>query len=127
MRSLGSVAWVALGGAIGSVARWALSGAVQKWSGSLFPWGTLVVNAIGSLAIGVLAALALERALIPPAARLFLIVGVLGGFTTFSAFSYETVAMLRGGQWWPALGYVAGSVGAGTVCALGGLAIGARL
>lgn len=119
--------WVALGGALGSVLRWGLSGAVQRWSGGTFPWGTFVVNAVGSLAIGVLAALALERALVPPAARLFLIVGVLGGFTTFSAFSYETVALLRDGQWLTAGAYAGGSVVAGVAAALGGFALGMRM
>jgi len=119
--------WVALGGAIGSVARWLLSGAVQRWAGNSFPWGTFTVNAIGSLLVGALAALALERALISPAARQFLIVGVLGGFTTFSAFSYEAVALLREGQWWTAAGYVGGSVTAGLGGAMLGVAVGLRL
>jgi CrcB protein len=119
--------WVALGGAIGSVSRWLLSGAVQRWTNSGFPWGTLTVNAIGSLAVGVLAALALERALVSPAARQFLIVGVLGGFTTFSAFSYEAVALLRDGQWWAAAGYVGASVTAGLGGAMIGMALGLRI
>jgi CrcB protein len=122
-----SILYVALGGALGSVARWLVSGAVQRWAGGTFPWGTFAVNAAGSLAIGVLAAIALERTLVPPAARLFLIVGVLGGFTTFSAFSYETMAMLRGGQWVSAAGYALGSVIVGVAGALGGFALGMRM
>jgi CrcB protein len=118
---------VAFGGALGSLARWWLSGVVQRWTGSAFPWGTFAVNALGSLAIGLLAAFALERALVSPAVRLFLIVGILGGFTTFSAFSYETVALLRDGQWLGAVGYVGGSVVIGVGAALVGLAIGLRL
>jgi len=119
--------WVAIGGALGSIARWALSGAVQRWTGSTYPWGTFTVNAIGSLAIGVLAALALERTLVPPAARLFLITGVLGGFTTFSAFSYETMALLRDGQWVAASAYAFGSLVVGVGAALGGFALGMKL
>ena len=124
MRDLGLVA---LGGAIGSVLRWVLSGLVQRWTGSAFPWGTFAVNAAGSLAIGVIAALALERALVAPAVRVFSIVGVLGGFTTFSAFSYETLALLRDGQWPAAAGYAGGSVGVGLLCAFAGYAIGTRM
>lgn len=120
---------VALGGALGSLARWGLSGAVQRWTGSPLPWGTFVVNAIGSLAIGFVAALALERTLVSPAARLFVITGVLGGFTTFSALSYETVALLRDGQWLAATSYALGSVvvGVGVAAALAGYGLGLRI
>ena len=118
---------VALGGAFGSALRWALSGAVQRWTGSPLPWGTFAVNAIGSLAIGVITALALERALVSPAIRAFLVPGVLGGFTTFSAYSYETFALLRDGQWLAAAGYAGGSVAVGIAAAFGGYALGMRL
>ena len=124
MRDLGLVA---LGGALGSMLRWGLTGAVQRWTGSAFPWGTFTVNAAGSLAIGLIAALALERALVPPALRLFSIVGVLGGFTTFSAFSYETLALLRDGQWLAAAGYALGSLALGVCAAMVGYALGMRL
>lgn len=118
---------VALGGAFGSVARWALSGAVQRWSGSAFPWGTFAVNAVGSLAIGVVAALALERAVLSPAVRVLLITGVLGGFTTFSALSYETFALLRNGEWAQAAGYAFGSLAFGVVATFLGYTIGTRV
>jgi CrcB protein len=118
---------VAVGGALGSLLRWWLSGAIQRITGSPFPWGTFAVNAIGSFAIGILAALSLERALVSPAARVFLITGVLGGFTTFSAFSYETFGLLRDSQWLPALGYSLGSVFAGVAGATLGFALGMRL
>ena len=124
MRDLGLVA---LGGAIGSMLRWGLGGAVQRWTGSAFPWGTFTVNAAGSLAIGLVAALALERALVSPATRLFAIAGVLGGFTTFSAFSYETLALLRDAQWLAAAGYALGSVAVGIAAAAAGYAIGMRI
>jgi CrcB protein len=119
--------WVALGGALGSMARWALSGAVQRWSGSAFPWGTFAVNVLGSLLIGAVAALALERALVPPPARLFLVTGVLGGFTTFSALSYETFALLRDGQWLAAAGYALGSVVAGVGATVAGYGLALKL
>jgi len=119
--------WVALGGALGSVARWGVSGAVQRWTGTAFPWGTFVVNLVGSLLIGVVTALALERALVPPAARLFLVAGILGGFTTFSALSYETFALLRDGQWPAAAGYAIGSVMLGVTASFAGYALALRL
>lgn len=111
---------------MGSVLRWVLSGAVQRWSGSLFPWGTLTVNLLGSLAIGVAGAVMLERALLPPEARQFLIVGVLGGFTTFSAFSFETFALLRDGQWLAAVLYGGGSLFAGVAATIAGFALGMK-
>jgi len=117
---------VAVGGALGSLLRWWMSGAVQRLTGSVFPWGTFAVNAFGSFAIGVIAALSLERALVPPAVRVFLITGILGGFTTFSAFSYETFGLLRDAQWGPALGYSLGSVAVGVTCATLGFALGLR-
>jgi CrcB protein len=91
--------WVALGGALGSVARYACTGLAVRWLGSGFPWGTLFVNVSGSLAIGLLAALlsADGRPLLGSDARAFVMIGVLGGFTTFSAFSLETVNLVRGG------------------------------
>jgi CrcB protein len=119
--------WVALGGALGSMARWALSGVVQRWSGTAFPWGTFAVNLLGSLLIGVVTALALERALVPPPARLFLVTGVLGGFTTFSALSYETFALLRDGQWLAAAGYALGSVVAGVGATVAGYGLALKL
>lgn len=111
---------------MGSLARWGLSGAVQKWSGEVFPWGTFAVNAIGSLAIGWVTALALERALVPPDTRAFLVPGLLGGFTTFSAYSYETLALLRSGQWSSAAGYALGSLVVGVMAASMGYALGSR-
>lgn len=100
--------WVALGSACGGVARLALSEAVGRSAGGTFPWGTMAVNVLGSLAIGWLAhALSGDgRA----GARAFWIVGVLGGFTTFSAFSLQTVGLVEAGQWARALANVGGSI-----------------
>ena len=101
---------VGCGGFIGSVARhaigvWLLSAVPQP----RFPWPTFAVNITGCLLVGVLAGLAQRHAL-GGDARLFLVVGVLGGYTTFSAFGLETVLMLRRGEPWLAAAYVAGSV-----------------
>lgn len=118
---------VALGGALGSVLRWLVGGWVHAATPtSTFPWGTFTVNALGSFAIGALLGLALERALVSPAMRLLLVTGVLGGFTTFSAFSYETLQLARDGQWPAAIGYSLGSVLAGLAAAFGGWALATR-
>ncbi len=115
---------VALGGAAGSVLRWLVGGWVHAASPtSTFPWGTFTVNALGSFAIGALLGLALERALVSPAVRLLLVTGVLGGFTTFSGFSYETLQLVRDGQWLAAAGYALGSVLVGLAAAFGGWAL----
>lgn len=99
--------WVGIGGFAGSVLRYLLSGWVQESSRSVsFPYGTLAVNVVGCLLIGGLSYLADERGLLHPHVRLLLIVGVLGGFTTFSAFGNETLALLRAGEFVPALANV---------------------
>lgn len=87
-----------LGGGIGAVARYALQGFVHRYSGSSFPLGTLAVNVLGCLLIGYLMIALEERFLVNPTLRIFLIIGILGGFTTFSSFSYETIALLRDGE-----------------------------
>jgi len=90
---------VGLGGFIGSVARYTLGGAVARLKqGTTFPLETLAVNALGCLLIGFLAALAESRGVFTGTTRAFLFIGVLGGFTTFSTFGYETFQMMRDGQ-----------------------------
>lgn len=120
-------AWVALGGAIGSVLRWiAVVIAVQRL-GAGFPWGTLAVNVAGSFAIGALAEWAAGGFLgVTPTVRLFVATGVLGGFTTFSSFSLDALTLLRDGDAPLALGYAAGSVLLGLTAAYAGM-IAARL
>lgn len=89
---------VALGGALGSVSRYGLATAVQRWSGALFPYGTLSVNLLGCLLIGLLGGLADVRGVLSSEARIFLLIGFLGGFTTFSSFGYENYKLLQDGQ-----------------------------
>jgi CrcB protein len=92
------VLFVGIGGFLGSVLRYGVAAAAQRWSGAaVFPIGTLAVNVIGCFAIGFLMDLA-ERSAFSAEARAFVFVGVLGGFTTFSAFGNETVALLRNGR-----------------------------
>jgi CrcB protein len=88
-----------MGGFLGSVLRYGTGGLVHRVAGqALFPWGTLVVNGLGCLAIGFLGGLAEMRGVLTAEARLFLFIGVLGGFTTFSTFGYETIHLMRDGQ-----------------------------
>jgi len=89
---------VGLGGFFGSVARFLLSGIVHRLLPPAFPYGTLVVNVIGCLAIGYLGGLVQVRSLLGPSQRLFLLLGVLGGFTTFSTFAYETLGLAQGSE-----------------------------
>jgi fluoride exporter len=115
---------VAAGGAIGSLARWYLGTWLQTASGSAFPFGTLGVNVFGSLVIGFLLGIGAADGGIKDGWRLFLVTGVLGGFTTFSAFSAETLLMMRGSEYGPAAVYVAISITFSLVAAGLGLAIG---
>jgi CrcB protein len=124
--------YVAAGGAIGSVARYWLNNVVAAALGLQFPWGTLLINVLGSFIIGFFATLTLEipRFAVSPEIRVFVIVGICGGFTTFSAFSLQTVELARAGEWQPAAWYVAASV---ALCLLvcwlgiaGALALGMR-
>jgi CrcB protein len=89
---------VFIGGGFGAVARYLLQGAVYKISGSFFPYGTITVNVIGCFIIGLLMSGFEERFAINPSLRIFLTIGILGGFTTFSSFSYETIALMKDGQ-----------------------------
>lgn len=92
------LAWVGLGGAIGSMLRFAIGGWSQRlWGFGQFPVGTLTVNVLGCLLIGLLGGLADYRQALDPGERAFLMIGVLGGFTTFSAFAFETLGLAQDG------------------------------
>lgn len=90
--------FIALGGLAGTLIRYWLAGFVARQYGENFPWGTLIVNLIGSFLAGALYHLAEERLLIPPTLRTVLLIGLLGGFTTFSSYGLQTFTLLRDGQ-----------------------------
>ena len=96
---------IGLGGFLGAIARYSMSGLVQK-IGDRFPWGTLSVNLLGSFLMGLLATLFLEKLLINQELRLFILVGLLGAFTTYSTFSLETINLLRQSQYLLAVGNI---------------------
>jgi CrcB protein len=104
--------WVGLGSALGGVSRHWVSGWVAGRIGERFPWGTLCVNVSGSFLIGLLAAFMLPegKVLLSRTARLLFMVGVLGGYTTFSSFSLQTLNLVREGEWLYAAANVASSV-----------------
>ena len=94
------VALVALGGALGSVARYGMAALAGQLLGHVFPWGTLLVNVTGSFLIGLIMHLALSGTAVSLELRIFLTTGVMGGFTTYSSFNYETLALLNARGYW---------------------------
>jgi CrcB protein len=112
--------YIAAGGAVGAVARYGLAGWVQDRAGFHFPWGTLLVNVLGSVLIGV-ALRYLEAAPASAEVRALVTVGLLGAFTTFSTFTYETVALIEDGAFGRAAAYSLGSVLLGVLAVYGGI------
>jgi len=104
--------WVALGGALGSVARFWMTNAVAALTGPRFPWGTILINVLGSFVIGLFAYLTTPSGRIPASLdmRAFVMVGICGGFTTFSAFSLQTLELARNGDWLAVAGNIVLSV-----------------
>jgi CrcB protein len=115
--------WVALGSAIGGAGRFWMSGLVAARVGETFPWGTIAVNVAGSFAIGLFAALTGPdgRLLMGAEARQFFMLGVCGGFTTFSSFSLQTLNLVRGGEW----GWAAANIALSVVLCLAAVLAGA--
>jgi CrcB protein len=123
--------WVAIGGALGSVARFWMSGAVARHFGETFPWGTVAVNVGGSFVIGVLAALASPEGRFDSQSRMFathfFMYGICGGYTTFSSFSQQTLNLIRDREWFYAGGNVLLSVAACLVAVWLGWLLGTAL
>jgi len=115
-----SYLYVALGGAIGSVGRYWLSGLIasSKFFGQSFPWGTIIVNITGCFIIGLFNTLTVAegRMAASPDLRTFFMIGICGGYTTFSSFSLQTLALVQDGEWFYAAGNVIISV---VMCLLG--------
>ncbi|MCM2309798.1 MAG: fluoride efflux transporter CrcB [Steroidobacteraceae bacterium] len=120
---MGEFLWVGLGGLLGSIVRYAVAIGIGGTEPDRFPWATFVVNCIGCLLIGLLAGW-FASAPVPEAARLFLITGVLGGFTTFSAFGLESLSLMRNGELALALLYILSSVLVGVLAVWIGVRIG---
>jgi len=118
---------IAAAGAGGTLARYALAGAVQRVAPATFPYGTLVVNVVGCLLFGVVWALAEERLAVSPGVRTVLLVGFMGAFTTFSTYAFETSALLRDAQWAAAAGNLVAQNVLGVAALLLGLALGRLL
>ena len=117
---------IAMGGALGAVSRFLVGNVVSKLTHSSLPWGTFSINILGCLFMGFLMTVIMERELLPAAWRLFLCVGFLGGFTTFSSFGYEALMLLMEGALVQSFAYAAGSVLLGLAAAYIGVVL-ARL
>jgi fluoride exporter len=115
--------YVAIGSALGGVARYLLGGLVQRMIETTFPVGTLLINVSGSLLLGAITGYAIETPTLSPDLRAFLTIGLCGGYTTFSTFSYETVSLLNDGEWTRAGFYVVASVALALISTLLGFAL----
>ncbi len=116
--------FVGAGGFLGAVMRYLVEGCVHDLlRNPWLPYGTITVNLVGCLLIGLLAGLAENRQVLGPEARAFLLIGLLGGFTTFSAFGYETMALTRDGEIFSAMTNVALQVGLGLAAVWGGYSL----
>jgi CrcB protein len=114
--------YIAAGSALGGMSRYLLGGVIQRAGGAGFPLGTLVINLTGSFLLGLFLRYAVDTPTLTPEWRAFLTVGFCGGYTTFSTFSYETVALLEDGQWGRAAAYVGLSLGLALIGVLLGFA-----
>ena len=114
---------ICCGGAVGTGARYVLGGLAVRWFGPDFPYGTLIINVLGSFLIGVVQQIGLTSLLIPDTLRVVLAIGVMGGFTTYSSFSYEAIKLIESGSWVAATAYVAVT----TALCLGGCTAGLAL
>lgn len=118
------LAWLALAGSLGTLARYGLGGLVQRFAPASFPWGTLVINLLGCLLFGFVWALAENRMIISTQTRLILLTGFMGAFTTFSSFAFETSQLLDDSQWLWAAGNLLAQNICGIVLVFVGIALG---
>jgi CrcB protein len=122
-----TLAWIAVGGAAGAVSRYVLQGWVDELAGGRFPWGTFAINISGSFALGVLFALAVDRAILSPEVRVPLMVGFISAYTTFSTLMLESWRLVEEGDLVFALANLLGSVVVGMIAVVAGLALGRAL
>ena len=101
--------WVGAGGAVGAIARYTFGLWIAERLGTSFPWGTMAINITGSLVIGLILTVLTDKVVADPAWRLLLVVGFLGGYTTFSSYTFEAMTLANSGEWIYALAYVLGS------------------
>lgn len=114
---------VAVGGALGAVSRYFLGNFISRIIGSALPYGTFVINIVGCFFMGLIMTMIIERGMLSVGWRLFLCVGFLGGFTTFSSFGYETLMLLQEEKILAALAYVGGSIILGLLAAFAGITL----
>ena len=120
---MATVLWIGIGGFLGANSRYWLGSLINRWLGTGFPWATALVNISGALLIGIIATLFADRAIDNEALRLFLIVGVLGGYTTFSSYTFEAVSMMQEDRWMAAISYLALSNLVGILACVAGVMI----
>ena len=114
-------------GALGTLARYGMQGLVQQRTGGTFPWGTLAVNLLGCLLLGGVAEYALTHLSVPPEWRIGITTGLIGAFTTFSTFIWETARMLQDGDWRRASVYFVASLLGGLIAVFFGIKIAERI
>jgi CrcB protein len=117
------LAMIALGGGLGTALRYGATLGMTRWLGTSFPWGTLLVNVLGSFLLGIVMEVAGEREIAGVSARLVLGTGVLGGFTTYSSFNLETIRLAEQGAWLRAAIYLAATLVVCLGAGIGGVAL----
>lgn len=115
--------WIGIGGFLGANARYTFGRWIGHHLGIAFPWGTGIVNVTGAFLIGVIFTLLTDRVVDDPMWRQLVIVGFLGGYTTFSSFTFESVTMMQDGRWMPALAYIVGSNALGLLACFAGISL----
>ena len=122
-----TLVFIAVGGAAGAVSRYLIQGWVEELAGGRFPWGTFAVNISGSFILGVVFALAMDRAIISPEIRVPLMIGFIGSYTTFSTLMLESWRLVEEGDMLFMFGNLIGSVVIGMLAVVAGLALGRAL
>lgn len=115
--------WVGIGGFVGANLRYILGSVIANRLGSTFPAGTMVINITGALLIGVLLTILTDRVIADPLWRQLIVIGFLGGFTTFSSYTFEAATLVLDGRWVAALFYVIGSNAIGLLACFAGIAL----